>query len=66
MKYTWIDRNTNTEIIVERTMADSSSPPDKQECLEAGMSLEEYEGAEWKKLITGGLGTVGFGQKGYW
>jgi hypothetical protein len=47
-------------------MKDSSSPPDKPEAIQAGMKIEEYAKAEWKKVITGGLGTVGFGQKGFW
>lgn len=33
---------------------------------ESGMSAEEYERAVWKKKITGGSGTIGFGMKGMW
>lgn len=66
MKYLWKDNNTQTEVEVDRTMAEYDIPPDKEEALQAGMEIEEFAHADWVKVVTGGVGTIGFGQKGNW
>jgi len=66
MYYTWIDLKTDFLVEVTRSMDESDVPPDKPEALEAGMEVEDYALATWKKYITGGLGHVGFGMKGAW
>lgn len=66
MRYLWKDKKTGTEIIIERKMIESDIPPDKDEVLKIGMEVEEYAEADWEKIITGGVGHIGFGQKGSW
>ncbi len=65
-QYRWKDLNTGKELEIIRSMRDSSDKPDKDECLKAGFTVEEFAEAEWTKVILGGAGHVGFGQKGSW
>ncbi len=66
MRYLWQDKKTKIEVEVERKMRDSDVPPDKPEAIEAGMEVEDFAEADWEKVIIGGIGHVGFGQKGSW
>lgn len=66
MKYVWMDKKTGIKVEVDRRMAESNVKPDKPEAIKAGMEVEDYAEAEWQKVITGGIGTIGFGMKGAW
>ena len=66
MRYLWIDRKTQIEVEVERKISESNVPPDKPEAIAAGMEVEDFVEAVWEKIITGGIGHLGFGQKGHW
>ena len=67
MIYTWHDRINDRLINVERKMADSDVPPTEEECItKNNYSKEEYEKAEFTKIIHGGLCHIGFGAKGRW
>jgi len=63
MCYEWENTTTGTHVSVDRSMKDSGVEPTFEE---SGMSAEEYDKAVWKKVITGGIGTIGFGCKGHW
>ena len=66
MIYVWTDKHTKTTLEVSRPAKDSDKEPTVEEAMEAGLTEEEAYNTEWKKQIKGGIGTVGFGQKGYW
>lgn len=69
MIYTWACKKTGKMIPISRKMKDSDSQPTKKECLDEGWTTSEYEIAKkngWLKIITGGSGTITFGQKGRW
>lgn len=66
MIYIWEDENTKFRIEVMRRMSESDEKPYFTECVIYDMTKEQYKKAKWKKIITGGLGHVGFGQKGSW
>lgn len=66
MRYVWQNKKTNKEIEVNRKMADSDIPPTNEEMKEEGWDDKEIKEAELSKVISGGLGHVGFGQKGNW
>ena len=66
MVYVWKDKNTGIVVEVDRKMSESNIAPDKPEALDAGMDVEDFAVAEWEKVITGGIGTIGFGMKGHW
>ena len=63
MIYVWTDKTSGKEVEVDRKMLDSQVEPTIEE---AEMSEEEYEKAEWERVITGGSATITWGGKGYW
>lgn len=66
MYYEWRDRKTGKQVFVKRSMKDYQVPPTKEECLDAGITEDEYDVAELHKFVTGGSFSKGFGQKGAW
>ncbi len=48
--YSWINKNTNIIVEIQRKIKDVDFPPDKTE-LDDLMSLEEWADADWERLI---------------
>lgn len=63
--YTWVDLLTDTEIIVRRSMDELDVKPDKDECLEQGMEVEDFADAEWERRLSP-VPNVGPKNKGNW
>ena len=67
MTYTWRHIQTGIKIEVERKMSESDVPPQSHELAKQGLIEPEFQDTNnWKKVITGGSFTKGFGQKGAW
>ncbi len=64
--YQWRDKNTDTEVEVLRSLSDSEVVPTLEE---SKMGPEEYEAADWQKILGGFMLTRGSnwrGSKGNW
>jgi hypothetical protein len=60
------DENTGKEVEIIRSFDDYEDTPTVEEAMHEGLTEDEAKEAKWVKIITGGAGHVGFGQKGYW
>lgn len=63
MRYEYKDETTEKVVTVDRKIDDRDIIPTQEE---AEMSEDEYTKAVWVRLVTGGIGHVGFGMKGMW
>ena len=52
MFYVWEDMNSKLIIEVSRKMKERDVPPDKDECVAKGMTVEEFAEADWLRLMT--------------
>ena len=65
MIYVWLDDTSKKHVEVQRKLRDIDIPPDKEECLEQGLSLEDFEKADWEeKDKLGDKNRGGFGSTG--
>ena len=53
--YPWRVLESGKEVEVLRPFSGYQDPPTKEECLAAGMTEEEYEAAEFEKIIGRGI-----------
>ena len=54
--YTYKDKNTDVSIEVIRDMSDYDNPPTVEEAVEgAGMTPEQYQNADWERVIGSGI-----------
>lgn len=63
MIYVWKDENSGKIIEVDRSMAESDVEPSIEE---SEMDEDEFLAANWRKIVTGGSCSIGFGLKGHW
>ena len=49
--YLWLDKNSDKQITISRKIAEMDNAPDKDECLEQGMLVEEFAYADWERLL---------------
>ncbi len=66
MVYQWKDKNTEIEIEIERKVKEIDIPPDKDEALKVGMTVEEFANADWERMVLGGSGHKSWNMKGSW
>ena len=63
--YPWLDKNSGKQVIVQRKFKEIDTTPDKDECIEQGMEVEEFATADWERLVSA-LPHVGEKGKGRW
>lgn len=68
--YTYVDNNTKDYVEVLRDFKDYEDIPTREECKELSMTEEQYDNADWKRVIGGGIqmtrGANWGGSKGNW
>ena len=67
--YDWIEKNTGKPALIQRTFNEYKEPPTKEEALEAGLTEEQAETADWERSIGGGIQVQKaptWGSKGNW
>lgn len=63
--YIWTDKTSGTEVEVQRKIKDIEEVPDKDECLDQGMEVEDYIEAEWERGLSAAP-HIGEKNKGRW
>ena len=67
-KYVFVDVNTNKEVEVDRIIEHHQVPPMPEEAVEGGLTVEEAQAADWKKLfkLSNIIRGETWGKKGTW
>ena len=47
--YVWVDKNTGKRVEIQRRLKEIEIAPDKDECLDQDISIEEYAEADWER-----------------
>lgn len=65
MIYVWRDKNSGKRIEVSRKVKDINQTPDKDECIDQDMGIEEYAAADWERVVNPSA-HIGDKGKGFW